>query len=138
VFAEGTPLISELHLGGGTPTFFSPENLRRMVSGILQQVKITPDAVFSFEAHPANTTKGHLGVLYELGFKRLSLGIQDFDPGVQAIINRRQTLGDVRQVMENARYMGYESINFDLIYGLPAQTIASMEDTLEKVLSLRP
>src|SRR5690606_1969789 len=88
LFEGRTPVISELHLGGGTPTFFSPENLSSLGSGILQRVKVRPDAAFSFEAHPANTTKEHLGVLYELGFNRLSLGIQDFDPRIQAIINR--------------------------------------------------
>src|SRR5476651_291306 len=85
------PIIREIHLGGGTPTFFSPENLHLLISGLLENAIIHPEAEFGFEAHPANTTVAHLQTLYDLGFRRLSLGIQDFDPAVQKIINRHQS-----------------------------------------------
>ena len=130
--------ISEIHLGGGTPTFFAPANLQLLINGIIAGNEITTDASFSFEAHPANTTKEHLETLYALGFKRLSLGIQDFDERVQFIINRHQTVEDVQRVMKEARAIGYESINFDLIYGLPMQTLESIEMTIKESLAMSP
>ncbi len=130
--------ISEIHLGGGTPTFFTPENLERLIQGILKGNKKTDCASFSFEAHPANTTKEHLQTLYDLGFKRLSLGIQDFDEHVQFIINRHQSVEDVQNVMTLAREIGYESINFDLIYGLPKQTMETVYKTIELSLEMSP
>jgi len=132
------PTIGEIHLGGGTPTFFSPENLQTLMDGIRANSILLPDAALSFEAHPGNTTREHLEVLYKSGFHRLSLGVQDFNPKVQRLINRMQTEEQVREVMEYARQLGYSSINFDLIYGLPAQTLASITDTTEKVIALRP
>ena len=130
--------IAEIHLGGGTPTFFQPENLNRLIEGILEGNEKVDGATFSFEAHPANTTKDHLQTLYNLGFKRLSLGIQDFDEHVQFIINRQQTVADVQQVMATARMIGYESINFDLIYGLPMQTIETVRRTVALSLQMKP
>jgi len=130
--------IAEIHLGGGTPTFFQAENLKRLIDGLLDGNDKTVDASFSFEAHPANTTYDHLKTLYDLGFKRLSLGIQDFDEKVQFIINRHQTVEDVARVMDDARNIGYESINFDLIYGLPLQTAESVRMTIEHSLILNP
>ena len=135
---QGTPVIKEIHLGGGTPTFFSAENLATLINGILKHSNIHKEAEFSFEAHPANTTYEHLATLYQLGFKRLSLGIQDFDPQVQFIINRIQTFEQVKLVTENARAIGYTSINFDLIYGLPLQQPDGLTDTLKKVAQLMP
>jgi len=132
------PLIREIHLGGGTPTFFSPANLRKLVEGIIKNAVISEDASFSFEAHPSNTTQEHLDVLRTLGFDRLSLGIQDFDPKVQKAINRRQTVEDVDRVMSGARQAGYRSVNFDLVYGLPFQTVEIVRDAVEKVIELRP
>lgn len=130
--------ISEIHLGGGTPTFFTPKNLEHLISGILIGNTKTDCASFSFEAHPANTTHEHLKILYNLGFKRLSLGIQDFDPHVQFIINRQQTVQEVKQVVNEARLIGYESINFDLIYGLPKQTMDTIFNTVELALEMQP
>jgi len=132
------PRIKEIHLGGGTPTFFSPENLGEMLGGILKVAEVMPDREFSFEAHPGNTTTGHLQVLYDLGFRRLSIGVQDFDPEVLEIINRFQTYEDVVTLTENARRMGYESVNFDLVYGLPLQKQEQFMDTVRKVIGLRP
>ena len=130
--------ISEIHLGGGTPTFFSPAQLTRLMDGLLKGCHVLPNPSFSFEAHPANTTEAHLSALFDAGFRRLSLGIQDFNPEVQRVINRWQTEADVRRVMEEARRIGYTSINFDLIYGLPLQTAATVHDTIEKSLGMRP
>lgn len=130
--------VSDLHLGGGTPTFFQHDNLERLIKGLLEPGGYDPQSSFSFEAHPANTTKEHLQTLYNLGFRRLSLGIQDFDPKVQFIINRHQTVDDVRRVMDQARTIGYESINFDLIYGLPLQTPETVERTIVEALQMRP
>jgi len=138
LLGEESLLIQEIHLGGGTPTFFQPENLQRLISGILQGNRKTADASFSFEAHPANTTREHLQTLADLGFKRLSLGIQDFDERVQFVINRHQTIEDVSRVMAEARAIGYDSINFDLIYGLPLQTMESVKMTIEASLAMSP
>ncbi len=130
--------ISEIHLGGGTPTFFAPQQLHRLITGLLSGNRVLPGAAFSFEAHPANTTTEHLRTLSEMGFTRLSLGIQDFDIRVQQVINRRQTEADVWRVMEDARRIGYSSINFDLIYGLPLQTQETVRNTVERALAMRP
>ncbi|MDB5014078.1 MAG: oxygen-independent coproporphyrinogen oxidase, partial [Daejeonella sp.] len=132
------PRIREIHLGGGTPTFFSPENLNTLINGILLNAEVIEGAEFSFEAHPANTTRDHLQTFFDLGFRRLSLGIQDFDPIVQEIINRKQTVEQVESVTQDARKMGYTSINYDLIYGLPLQKIASIESTIAQVIRLKP
>ena len=132
------PLIRELHLGGGTPTFFSPDNLAKLVKGILDRADVHPAAEFSFEAHPGNTTSGHLEQLHALGFKRLSFGIQDFDPLVQLTINRVQSYEEVEQATNDARAAGYTSVNYDLIYGLPMQTMAGLTATIAAVLKLRP
>lgn len=135
---QGKPLIKEIHLGGGTPTFFSPENLTYLLSTILNTVEISKEYDFSFEGHPGNTTKEHLQALYNLGFKRVSFGIQDFDEKVQDTINRYQTFEEVKQVLDDARQIGYTSINFDLVYGLPYQTVESINDTITKIISLKP
>ncbi|MCB0397743.1 MAG: oxygen-independent coproporphyrinogen III oxidase [Flavobacteriales bacterium] len=132
------PRIRELHLGGGTPTFFSPENLSDMLQDILSHAEVTEDHAFGFEAHPRNTTRAHLEALRASGFRRLSLGIQDFDPVVQDVVNRHQSFEQVREVTDCARELGYTSINFDLIYGLPFQKRSSVEDTVNKVLQLMP
>lgn len=132
------PIIRELHLGGGTPTFFSPENLKLLLEGIFAQAKIHPEREFSFEGHPNNTTSEHLQALYDLGFRRVSYGIQDCDEKVQRTINRIQPFANVERATLEARRIGYESVNFDLIYGLPYQTLASVSDTIDKVALLRP
>jgi len=134
----GKPIIRELHLGGGTPTFFSAENLALLIRGILDPADIHPEAEFSFEAHPGNTTPEHLITLYALGFRRLSLGIQDFDPKVQLVINRIQSVEEVAVVTEKARKLGYLSVNYDLIYGLPLQDADGLAGTIESVLALLP
>ncbi|UKT64710.1 oxygen-independent coproporphyrinogen III oxidase [Pedobacter mucosus] len=132
------PKIKEFHLGGGTPTFFSAENLEVLISVILQNAELAKDAEFSFEAHPANTTSGHLKILNNLGFTRLSLGIQDFNPKVQSLINRFQTPEQVGHVCAKAREIGYTSINFDIIYGLPGQTLYGLSETIKEAISMKP
>lgn len=135
---EEKPIIRELHLGGGTPTFFSPANLKLLLEGIFAQASIHPAREFSFEGHPNNTTSEHLQVLYDLGFRRVSYGIQDFDLKVQVTINRIQPYENVEFVTKEARRIGYESVNFDLIYGLPYQTLQSVSETIDKVAQLMP
>lgn len=135
---NGKPLIKEIHLGGGTPTFFSPSHLSHLIKSILDTADIAEDYDFSFEGHPSNTTRDHLKALYDLGFKRVSFGIQDFDEKVQDTINRYQTFEEVSRVMNDAREIGYTSINVDLVYGLPYQTIYSIKDTITKIITLKP
>jgi oxygen-independent coproporphyrinogen-3 oxidase len=133
-----TPRIKEIHLGGGTPTFFSPDNLKRLIEGLFERAEKCPDYEFSFEAHPNNTTVEHLKVLYDLGFKRNSFGVQDYDPKVQQTINRIQPFETVREATLNSRDIGYTSISHDLVFGLPHQTTNSILDTIEKTSYLNP
>lgn len=135
---KAPPKIREVHLGGGTPTFFSASNLSRLLQTIFGTCEIMPDAAMSFEGHPNNTTLEHLQTLHGLGFRRLSLGIQDFDPAVQKVINRIQPFCTVEKVVREARRIGYTSINFDLIYGLPLQTPESISNTITQVMQLFP
>jgi oxygen-independent coproporphyrinogen-3 oxidase len=132
------PIIREIHLGGGTPTFFQPENLQWLMEEIIGSCDLHPNCEMSFEAHPNNTTKQHLETLRAIGFTRLSLGIQDFDPSVQEIINRIQPFDCVKEVTDQARVLGYTSINFDLIYGLPLQNAVGLKRTIELVNQLMP
>ena len=133
-----TPIIREFHLGGGTPTFFSPRNLTRIADAIFERSLIHPRHEFSIEGHPNNTTKKHLQTLCDLGFRRISYGVQDNDPEVQRIINRIQPLENVVRATNDAREVGFKSVNFDLIYGLPKQTVESIEKTFRQVVELRP
>jgi len=135
---QGTPRIKEIHLGGGTPTFFSPDNLKRLISGILEKAEKTDNYEFSFEAHPNNTTEAHLRKLYELGFRRNSFGVQDYDPLVQKTINRIQSFKQVKEVTDKSREIGYNSISHDLVFGLPHQTLDSIKDSIMKTSELLP
>lgn len=133
-----TPKIKELHLGGGTPTFFSPENLRILLEGIYAKAEIAENPQFSFEGHPNNTTREHLQTLYDLGFRRASFGVQDYDPQVQKAINRIQPFENVKSVTDMAREIGYEGVSHDLVFGLPFHTWEKMEYTIRKTLELKP
>jgi oxygen-independent coproporphyrinogen-3 oxidase len=135
---QETPVLRELHLGGGTPTFFSPANLLKLLLPILQSVSIHPQHSFSVEGHPNNTTREHLRVLARLGFNRVSFGVQDLDAKVQQAIHRIQPLENLRQVTQASRQEGYASVSFDLIYGLPFQTQGSVCKTVEQVIRLKP
>ncbi len=132
------PVIGEIHLGGGTPTFFKPENLALLIDGLVAEADVAPDHDFSFEAHPNSTTFEHLKVLKAKGFNRISIGVQDFDPVIMRTINRVQTEEEVEKVTLWARELGYASVNFDLIYGLPLQTKKHLEYNFEKVSALKP
>jgi oxygen-independent coproporphyrinogen-3 oxidase len=135
---EEKPFIQEIHLGGGTPSFFSAENLASLIKNILASSLITPETEMSIEVHPNYTSVEQLDVLYQLGFRRLSVGIQDFDEKVQYIINRPQTFEQTQYIIEQARKIGYTSINADIIYGLPLQTAESVRKTIELVNILMP
>lgn len=130
--------IRELHLGGGTPTFFAPRELKQLIDGIFNLAQAHPQLEMSFEGHPNNTTLEHLQVLSELGFQRVSFGVQDLDPEVQRVINRIQPLENLVQVTQWSRSLGYESVNYDLVYGLPLQTEEKLGKTLSGVIAMRP
>ncbi|TDR30762.1 oxygen-independent coproporphyrinogen III oxidase [Hydromonas duriensis] len=130
--------IKEIHLGGGTPTFFSPENLQLMMNSLLKDVRVADDHEFSFEGHPNNTTREHLQSLYDVGFRRVSFGVQDYDARVQKAIHRIQPFENVEKVHIAAREIGYTSISHDLIFGLPFQTIDSVRNTIEQTCGLAP
>lgn len=132
------PIIKELHLGGGTPTFFSPDNLKFLLEQIFANADIANQPEFSFEGHPNNTTTDHLKTLYGLRFRRVSFGVQDYDPKVQKTINRIQPFENVETVTNLARAIGYESVSHDLIFGLPFQTWDSISQTIEKTKLLKP
>ncbi|MCR9172740.1 MAG: oxygen-independent coproporphyrinogen III oxidase [bacterium] len=134
-----SPDIQELHFGGGTPTFFGADQLERLLQAIFGKKKVDPEHVeLGFEAHPNNTSNEHLETLYQFGFRRLSLGIQDYSPVVQKAINRIQSFDQVKTVHEHARKLGYTSISHDLVFGLPKQEKADIVDSVAKTLSLRP
>lgn len=135
---EDTPEIEEIHLGGGTPTFFSPENLERLIRSILETARVSPRHEFSFEGHPNNTTFTHLQTLYRLGFRRVSFGVQDYNPAVQKAIHRVQPFENVENVTRWAKELGYTSVSHDLVFGLPFQTLEGFTDTVHKTLSLSP
>lgn len=132
------PIIKELHLGGGTPTFFSPEHLTLLVKGILRSGRKAENAEFSFEGHPNNTTKAHLQALFDVGFRRVCLGVQDYSLTVQKAIHRIQPFENVKKVTEWAREIGYTSVGHDIIYGLPFQTLKDVQQTIVKTNALRP
>ncbi|MCB9196652.1 MAG: oxygen-independent coproporphyrinogen III oxidase [Flavobacteriales bacterium] len=132
------PRIKELHLGGGTPTFFSADHLNKLITGILERAEKCKDYEFSFEAHPNNTTENHLQTLFDLGFKRNSFGVQDYDLKVQKTINRIQPFEKVKEVTEASRRIGYNSISHDLVFGLPHQTKESMIETINLTKELKP
>jgi len=132
------PIIKELHLGGGTPTFFSPEHLKILINGIFRHAERAENYEFSFEGHPNNTTKTHLKVLFDLGFRRVSYGVQDYNETVQKAIHRIQSFEKVRDVTEWSREIGYTSVGHDLIFGLPHQTLEHVKDTILKTKSLMP
>jgi len=137
IFQE-KPILQEIHLGGGTPTFFSAKNLSFLMKNLLQNASLAPQAELSIEAHPNYTTFEQLATLYDLGFRRLSVGIQDFDEKVQFVINRLQSFEQTKSIFDAARKIGYHSINADIIYGLPLQTAQSIQKTIDLVKILAP
>ena len=132
------PKIKELHLGGGTPTFFSPQNLTRLINGIVNSATLADGYEFSFEGHPNNTTREHLQALYDVGFRRVSYGVQDYNRAVQIAIHRIQPFENVKRVTELAREIGYTSVGHDIIFGLPFQTLEHVKHTILKTKELLP
>ncbi|TNF45909.1 MAG: oxygen-independent coproporphyrinogen III oxidase [Bacteroidetes bacterium] len=133
------PRIRELHFGGGTPTFFAPDELIRLLENLFNTLSVDPEECeLSFEAHPNNTTEDHLKKLYDFGFRRLSLGVQDYNPEVQKAIHRIQPFETVEKVHNMARQMGYSSISHDLVFGLPKQSLDNIIETVSKTLLLKP
>lgn len=130
--------VSQLHLGGGTPTFLSDDELLRLMAAIRRSFALVPGAELSIEVDPRTVDGGRIDALARLGFNRLSFGVQDFDADVQRAVNRVQTLDSVRGLVMHARSTGYASINVDLIYGLPRQTPESIRRTVQQVNDLRP
>jgi len=133
----GRPVV-QFHLGGGTPTYFTPERLRRLGRKFRDRFRFAPDAEIGVEVDPRVTTREHLLTLARLGFNRLSMGVQDFEPRVQVAINRVQPYEETRLLVEQARALGFPSINMDLIFGLPFQTAESFSETIDKVLEIGP
>jgi oxygen-independent coproporphyrinogen-3 oxidase len=144
LYLEKVPGLRErsllgLHLGGGTPTFFSAANLERILKPILADAHVAADRFeASVEVHPGHTSREQLVTLRQLGFTRISIGVQDFDPEVQRLVNRHQPYEVTKSVTDVARELGYTSVNYDLIYGLPRQNTDRFSDTIEKTIELRP
>jgi oxygen-independent coproporphyrinogen III oxidase len=131
--------LRQLHLGGGTPTFLSPESLRMLLDPILETAGYRSDEFdASAEVNPRVTNRDHLLAMYEAGFTRISMGVQDFDPTVQHLVNRIQPFEVTEELTRDAREMGYTSVNYDLIYGLPKQTAKTIRRTAELTVKLAP
>ncbi|HEX9626931.1 MAG TPA: oxygen-independent coproporphyrinogen III oxidase [Acidiferrobacterales bacterium] len=132
--------VDQLHWGGGTPTFISHDEMRALMDKTRRHFNLRDDdrGEYSIEVDPREADADTIALLRELGFNRLSLGVQDFDPAVQQAVNRLQSEAETLAVLEAARRTGFRSINFDLIYGLPRQTVTSFAATLDKVIAAGP
>ena len=130
--------VSQLHLGGGSPTFLSDDRLSELMGILRRNFALAPGGEYSIEVDPRTVTTERLAFLAQLGFNRLSFGVQDFDPAVQKAVHRVQPAEQVFNLVAEARRLGFESINVDLIYGLPRQTPESFDRTLAQVAELRP
>ncbi|CAM1374161.1 oxygen-independent coproporphyrinogen III oxidase [Tenacibaculum xiamenense] len=135
---DEAPIIKEIHLGGGTPTFFSEKELKRLIEGLFKKAIKHPNHEFSFEGHPNNTTKEQLQTLFDLGFTRVSYGVQDYNLKVQEAIHRIQPFEKVAEVTQWAREIGYTSISHDLVFGLPFQSKENVIHTINKTKELQP
>ena len=130
--------VAQMHWGGGTPTYLDPDPIRRLHGAIAERFAFTPGAERGIEVDPRVTTRAHLETLRDLGFDRLSAGVQDFAADVQEAIGRFQTLRQTTDLVAEARSLGFASINLDLVYGLPRQTAEAFAASLDLVLELRP
>lgn len=130
--------VAQFHLGGGTPNYLTPAQLSELMSAFQSHYCFAPGAELAVELDPRTVTTSHLDMLHAAGFNRYSLGVQDFDPTVQEVINRHQSREQTEWTIQSLRERGQEAINLDLIYGLPQQTIGTFADTLQTVLHLRP
>ncbi|MEL0169158.1 MAG: oxygen-independent coproporphyrinogen III oxidase [Pseudomonadaceae bacterium] len=133
-------VVEQLHFGGGTPTFLSHQELRELMAGLRRNFNLRDDDIgdYSIEIDPREADWSTMGLLRELGFNRVSFGVQDLDPEVQRAVNRLQTMEQTQAVMDAARTLAYRSINIDLIYGLPKQTPESFARTVEAIIALKP
>src|SRR5262249_3531913 len=130
--------VRQAHLGGGSPTFLRPGQLRRLWATLTRPFAVATDAEVAIEIDPRITTREQLEGLLELGFNRIRLGGQDVALGVQKAVNRIQPFELVQQTVAWCRELGFGSVNFDLIYGLPFQTLTSLDATLDRTLALAP
>ncbi len=130
--------VEQIHLGGGTPTYFNPDELKELFSTIKENIGISKNCEVGIEIDPRVTTHDHLKTLSELGFNRLSMGIQDFDQKVQETINRIQPFEETKKIFQYSKALNFESINVDLIYGLPFQTKESFKRTIDLIFKLAP
>lgn len=130
--------VTQLHWGGGTPTYLSPAQIRQLMALLRRHFRLAADGEFSIEVDPREIDLSMLDVLKEVGFNRISLGVQDFDKRVQEAVNRVQDNDFIRALVARARELGFRSTNLDLIYGLPLQTRASFRHTLEEVVQMEP
>lgn len=130
--------VEQIHFGGGTPTFLTPDQLVDLYGAISSQYRISPTAEISIEIDPRVTSPEHCRTLRELGFNRVSLGVQDFSPEVQKTVHRIQSYAMVKQLNDTCRDLGFDSINIDLIYGLPHQTLESFLATVDQVIEIQP
>lgn len=131
-------VVTQMHWGGGTPTYLGPGQIMELFDAVVDRFSLAASGEYSIEIDPRVTTFEHLRTLHQLGFNRVSMGIQDFDWNVQMTVRRIQSFEHTRELFEQARTLGFESINADLIYGLPKQTRASFKKTLDLVLELSP
>jgi oxygen-independent coproporphyrinogen-3 oxidase len=132
------PEVSQLHFGGGTPTFLDDDELRHLMAVIGSRVRLLPQGEHSIEIDPRTVSRERLALLKSLGFNRISFGVQDFDEAVQQAVHRVQPHAQVEALMRDARALGFDSVNVDLIYGLPRQTPESFARTVRQVALLRP
>jgi oxygen-independent coproporphyrinogen-3 oxidase len=130
--------VVQLHWGGGTPTFLSHDEMRRLMEMIRSHFRLLPNGEYSIEVDPRKVDQATVELLGELGFNRMSVGVQDFDPAVQKAVNRIQSLEETKLVIDSARASGFKSVSVDLIYGLPKQNVISFNHTLEEVIQLSP
>lgn len=135
---EGDPPVSQLHWGGGTPTFLADDEMRALMRSLRQRFRFAPDTEISIEVDPRKVEPETIALLADLGFNRISIGIQDFDPAVQQAVNRIQSEAETRAVIDAARAHRFVSVNADLIYGLPRQTVSGFGATLDKVIAAAP
>ena len=135
---QGRRHVVQYHWGGGTPSYLSPAQMRTLHAEVSRHFDVDPTGELALEVDPRVTTNEQLETLRALGFNRLSLGVQDFDPDVQQAVNRIQGVEQTRALVEYARGLGFGSINVDLIYGLPRQTVESFARTIDSVIELRP
>ena len=130
--------LKQIHLGGGTPTFLSTKHLARLLTPILQTTNTSDDFDASLEIDPRQTRSEQLKVLYDMGFRRVSMGVQDFNREVQVLVNRIQPFDLTKKLTQEARHIGYTSVNFDLIYGLPKQNTENFKNTIDQTITLMP